>query len=329
MSKKIYIFMLIILSFLLISCESILDEETYYTITFESNGGSNVSLIRVLENDKATKPEDPIKEGFEFDGWYSDSDFEELFLFNKSITKDITLYAFWKEIIIEEKTYQVTFNSYDGSLINSLEIEEGSKLNKPEDPIKEGYIFLGWFKDSEFNNAYDFNEIVISNLTLHAKWKAIKYTLLFDTLGGNNLNSMEITYGEEIGLLPVPIKDGFEFRGWYYNDIKISETSKNLTNKAENITLTANWQKIIGVTYYNITFNSNGGSLVNSVEIEEGSKLSKPQDPIKDGYIFIGWFTDNEFNNTYDFSEDVISNLTLYAKWEEITDDIDVSDWYK
>lgn len=65
---------------------------------------------------------------------------------------------------------------------------------------------------------------------------------------------------------------------------------------------------------YNVYFNSNGGSSVQSQIIEEGQHASKPQNPSRDGYNFIEWTLNNE---TYDFSKTVNSNITLVAKWQK------------
>ena len=69
---------------------------TEYTVTFESNGGSEVTNIKTTS--KITKPTDPTKDNNRFDGWYSDSGLTQLFNFDSSITSDITLYAKWTHI---------------------------------------------------------------------------------------------------------------------------------------------------------------------------------------------------------------------------------------
>lgn len=65
---------------------------------------------------------------------------------------------------------------------------------------------------------------------------------------------------------------------------------------------------------YEITFNSNGGSEVSSVKVKENDKIPEPDDPIKEGYIFAGWYYNEEL---YDFDMPVKSNMTLDAEWEE------------
>jgi len=70
-------------------------------------------------------------------------------------------------------------------------------------------------------------------------------------------------------------------------------------------------------TAYKFTFNSNGGTDVAEKTVNSGSKAAKPADPVKDGFVFAGWFTDAEFKTEYDFDSPVKSNFTVYAKWTE------------
>lgn len=81
----------------------------------------------------------------------------------------------------------------------------------------------------------------------------------------------------------------------------------------------SNKYKYVVVEGWEIDFNSNGGSKVDTQYIEKGSKVTKPTDPEKDNYIFDGWYTDNEtFKNKWDFDNDIPTEDTvLYAKWLE------------
>ncbi len=67
-----------------------------YTVTFNTDGGSTVASQTVTSGAKATKPADPAKEGFTFDGWYKDAAFTTAFDFNTAITSNVTVYAKWK-----------------------------------------------------------------------------------------------------------------------------------------------------------------------------------------------------------------------------------------
>ena len=73
-----------------------------------------------------------------------------------------------------------------------------------------------------------------------------------------------------------------------------------------------------GTTRYTITFNTQGGSEIASQKVNRNNTAVQPVDPIREGYRFMGWFTDQTCTQAYDFTERVTKNLTLYAAWEEI-----------
>ena len=134
-----------------------------YTVTFDSDGGSAVEKQTVEEGKKATKPTDPIKEGYDFAGWYNG---EAAFDFETAIKANITLKAHWTI-----KTFTVTFDTDGGSEVVAQTVEYNGKATKPADPTKDGYIFKGWYNgDTEFW----FNSIAITeNITVKAKWEII------------------------------------------------------------------------------------------------------------------------------------------------------------
>lgn len=70
---------------------------------------------------------------------------------------------------------------------------------------------------------------------------------------------------------------------------------------------------------FNVTFEENGGSVVNDVVVEEGKVILMPAKPTKEGYTFAGWYTDAELTTEWAFTNVVTSEITLYAKWERDT----------
>ena len=66
---------------------------------------------------------------------------------------------------------------------------------------------------------------------------------------------------------------------------------------------------------YSVMFDSQGGTSVSSISVNGGSAISRPTAPIRDGYVFAGWFSDAACTQAYDFSSPIYSNITLYAKW--------------
>jgi len=143
-----------------------------YTVTFDSNGGSSVSSKEVTSGGKVSRPSNPIRTGYTFDGWYIDNGtFNNRWNFDTdTVNGPITLYANWVPEPTSPTTYTVTFDSHGGTLVPDQEIVHGGKVTKPTDnPTNSGYVFLGWFYAG-----YEWNFItdsVTRNITLEAMWR--------------------------------------------------------------------------------------------------------------------------------------------------------------
>ena len=120
----------------------------------------------------------------------------------------------------------------------------------------------------------------------------VKYSITYEVNGGILPTDVITSYleGEELEI-PVPTKEGYNFLGWYKNDVLFEET----VMPAENLTLVAKWEEqqvIVPPTVsYTITLDVNGGnSLVeNTITGEAGSTIELPV-PTKEGYNFLGWY---------------------------------------
>lgn len=137
-----------------------------YTVTFETNGGSTITPISVVKDTTTKEPIAPVKDGYNFGGWFSDDVLKAKFDFNTTIiTSDKKLYALWVP-----KDITVKYSS-DGKTVNSITTKAGQQLVKPVNPTKTDYLFVGWFKDSEFKDIWDFNnDIPTKDLTLYAQF---------------------------------------------------------------------------------------------------------------------------------------------------------------
>ena len=279
-----------------ISCEQNLPEETY-TVTFDSDGGSEIEPVTVKDGEKVKKPEDPTKDGYTFKGWFNgDTEYD----FETSVTANITLKAKW-----EAGTYTVTFDSDGGSVVESAVVKDGAKVTKPKDPTKAGYTFKGWFiGDKE----YAFETAVTANITLKAKWEVVTYTVTFDSDGGSDVAAAKVNHGAKVTKPADPTKTGYTFKGWL-NGETVYDFEKAVT---ADITLKAKWE----VVTYTVKFDSDGGSVVESAVVKDGAKVTKPADPTKTGYTFKGWLNGE---TVYNFETAVTADITLKAKWEVVT----------
>ena len=191
-------------------------DETTCTVTFDTDGGSEIPSQTVKKGEKVTKPDTPEKAGYEFAGWYVGN--EEWSFIGYTVTEDMTITAKWVRI-----TYDVRFVDENGTLISTQKVEQNGKIAKPADPVKEGCFLVGWFKGGV---AWNFDEnTVTSDITLKTKWVAY---VTYYTDGGINNNPDKIYSDDNLPIaLNAPTKDGYTFLGWY--------TDPNFTNKIESL----------------------------------------------------------------------------------------------
>ena len=135
-----------------------------YSVTFNTNGGNDISAQTVETGKTATKPAVPTKSGYLFGGWYSDESCTAVFNFAAAITKNMTLYAKWL------LAYTVMFDAKGGSQVPSQTIEAGKMATRPAAPTKSGYTFVDWYSDESHAEVFDFNTAITKNITLYAKW---------------------------------------------------------------------------------------------------------------------------------------------------------------
>ncbi len=280
-------------------------ETVYYTVTFDSRGGSEVPSQKIEKGKTAQKPADPAREGYTFEGWF---DGETEYDFTKAVEKNFTLSAKWTEVPAASVYYTVRF--MDGANeYKSAKVESGKPAQKPADPVKSGYAFKEWILSD--GTAYDFTKTVTADITLYATWNKIQtpetvyYTVTFDS----GVTAQQVEQGKKAVEPAAPEKEGYVFAGWYLGGAPYDfNTAVNA-----DITLTAKWVEGAPATY-TVTFDANGGSDVLAQEIVSGGKAVKPAAPEKDGYVFAGWYIGE---TPYDFDNAVTENITLTAKWSE------------
>lgn len=85
---------------------------------------------------------------------------------------NVTLYAKWEEIIPEQESFTVSFDTDGGSDVPPVTVLDGETFDKPDDPTKNGFTFEGWYKEAELTNIWVFEtDTVTANITLYAKWE--------------------------------------------------------------------------------------------------------------------------------------------------------------
>ena len=254
-------------------------EINQYTITFDTNGGSEIAPITQDYGTEITAPDNPTRKGYTFKGW------------DKEIPKtmpaeNMTVKAQW-----EINQYTITFDTNGGSEIAPITQDYGTEITAPDNPTRKGYTFKGWDKEIP-------ETMPAENITVKAQWEINQYTIAFDTNGGSEIAPITQDYGTEITAPDNPTRKGYTFKGW---DKEIPETMP-----AENITVKAQWK----INQYTITFDTNGGSEIAPITQDYGTEITAPDNPTRKGYTFKGW--DKEIPETMP-----AENLTITARWKD------------
>jgi len=299
-----------------------------YTVTFNANGGEGNPPDSQIANasSEVTLPNGGglSKQGYTFGGWNASAIGTEINYgagATYTVTGDIDLYATWYPIgtII----YTVGFDSDGGSAVASQDIVSGKQAFQPADPIRRGNIFIDWYADPGFNNVYDFSKPVTGAITLYAKWEAIKYTVTFNANGANGTTPASQTVNA-LSSITLPNGNGLSNAGYNFGGWSVDDTGTNVYDIGESfivesdITLFAVWN----LQPYTVNFYSNGGSAVQSQSVTYGSITTRPADPVRNGYKFVGWYINTGLTDVYNFSNTVTGNVTLYAKWSSLVNGI-------
>lgn len=221
--------------------------------------------------------------------------------------------------ILPPDTKCIVYTFYNGSeIVDKQEIKDTESLTVPATPKKEGYQFTGWFDQNgtEFTNF----ETPISvtedstDVDLYAKFVPVCYVYFMDGTGSDaRIIATEMLTPEgslssedfDRAALLVPVGAEQAVIGWTKDDKPVEEVSYVAGGSIYLYPIIANghW----------ITFDSKGGSYVEPQFVTDTTK--EPTPPTKPGYDFVGWYTNEETNNEFEFGNILSNNLTLYAKW--------------
>ena len=210
---------------------------------------------------------------------------------------------------------------------------ENGEINQPASPVRDGYVFDGWYYDGSFTNAVDFSQPLqggADHFVLFAKWTEAFSKVLNVTYHANggqffdgNDTMQVVTDTNGIARLPLqPTREGYDFLGWSYdrdgNDPV--DFTKAIVAGSGHATLYAQWKQNNEKT---VLYVANGGAFADGNETMEGVTDSngvarQPLAPTREGYTFAGWAYDSEGTDPVDFSKPVQGggdHVTFYAQW--------------
>lgn len=305
-------------------------ETVYYTLTFNTNGGEEIEK-QVLTNNDVTTTVIPTKESWIFDGWFTDSELTEPFIFGGVLKEDTTIYAKWVKY--------VKFVNED-FCIKTITAREDEIIALPTDRdligvIEEDFI-LNWFYVKEgFNKIYITNSTKLSDLdedsdTVTLYLEKIPAFYLSFYLDENSdefyrkkvINNQVISFDDvDEKLKEINPEIDLTTVGWYYYDI-----DGNKCDFSKNKTISTDITKIyLSDTYKTIYSEEDDEKEEGLVQIDEqkvarDTKLTDILDPEeKDNKEFEGWFIiDNDILTDSKLEEGIVINrdMTVVGKWK-------------
>ncbi len=261
-----------------------------YVITFDPQTTNEPTTTqRIPRGEYATMPErTPIRKGCFFGGWIDGRG--NFFDPEVPVTESVTYYANWitgYTVTNVELSMDTPFVAEFGEEIVLPNVTLVSVT--PEEAMPYTSIKRGVFLDTE---GYIWEDEILAN---HTKFGVGSYTFIVSI-------RFETCCKGEFFDFPSSI----ELCGDYYNRFVIGDYYINYG------------KEYILKSGIDVTFDSVDGSEVEPItNIVPGDKISKPEDPTKEGYKFLGWYTEPEYENEFDFDNTGITeSITLYARWK-------------
>ena len=283
-------------------------------VAFETNGGVAMNPVYILPGRVLIGVDAPeYDDTHRFVGWYTEASFENEFIIGTDIVTDsMTLYAKWLVAV------RLSFNIYCGPAMNDEYVFPGDEMAE-KIPAWENHRFLGWYKDGQFTDAWDFENDVVGNtdFTLHANWLAA-VRLSYNVNGGIAMET-EYVYPDD-PLVEVPaVRDGYLFVLWFKDTALLSawDFDTEVVPDAD-FTLHALWS----IETYLVYFISPQGHGATFVKIDFNGKLTAPALSDVKGFTFEGWYVGSDFSQKWDFNSGVASNMELFAKFTQDGDSV-------
>jgi uncharacterized repeat protein (TIGR02543 family) len=267
------------------------------TIWFKSYGGTYVNSKQYIPNTAIGSLPTPTKEGFYFAGWFYESALTNKVNSTDIVTSNRALYPKW-------------------SL--SPELPEGLTFSWILNPPTFNYKII----DNEIyftnNNTTLIDLSLISNLEIDSN----NLTII-----SSNPNYHTLTYGSiqhEATIVEIPTGSSGIYL-YFYRDgtqtvLQLHSTTIYIPEITEGFYIKLSYDDLSPIIR-TVTFNSNGGSLIDPINIESGNNLTLPTTPTKTGFTFAGWYLDNQLLNLFYQSNPIEESITLHAKWSPIVEE--------
>lgn len=267
-----------------------------FTVTYKSEFAKD----DVQEKEEGTVLElpTPSYKGYRFDGWYTNAEKTTKAAATYTIAENLTFYAKW----VQQVT--VKFTSAQSEHADKV-VDIGTEIDIPT-PTKEKFDFDGWFiGEKKVTGKYT----VTKDVELVAKWTAL-YNVTYET-DGTPVEPKTVRAGTEI-TIDTTTHDTYKIECWMFDNETYNAGAKYIVNS--DVKFVVKWKGLCTITY-----STDGGETIVKQSVSEGSSFKLPEEPTRDGYVFKGWYLEDE-NNLLNPGEliTVTENLEIKAKWVKL-----------
>ena len=319
-----------------------------YAVTYKYVGNdvgleipANAPAVPVDENgylagEKVTVADKPELEGYKFHGWYYNGvryDGELASEFTMP-NHNVTLIGMWTKDV--PGAYDVSYTYLGEAPENAPELPAiekvaiGETVKVADVPKLDGYTFDGWYVDNEIVTEFVMPD---HDVTIIGVWNEIpveEYGVTYKYEGevpagapSAPVDTNEYEEGEAVTVKALPVLEGYEFDGWYYNNTKYS--AGETTSMVEGgIEFTGKWVEVIPETYtvtyeYTGTVPEGAPALpVDANAYKEGDNVTVAVVPALDGYTFSGWYYNSVITTSFEMPA---NDVTITGEWIEVTPD--------
>ncbi|MCQ2586534.1 MAG: InlB B-repeat-containing protein [Treponema sp.] len=287
-----------------------------YTLNYITEVGVSPETELFTQGDIVDENNLPVlkAENYIFDGWYFNGNKIEN---NLTVNNNIYLVAKWIPVDYSI-TYELNGGEKSESNPDKYNIQTETIILKS--PSKIGYDFAGWYIDKEFRNPItEISKGSFGNKTIYAKWIPTEYLITYVLNEGTNNDENPEFYNieNETVILKSPSKQNYIFDGWYVNPDFENKIESIVSGSYGKIKLYAKWNPESFLINYELNGGTNYSTNPKIYNIESGEIIL--QNPEKNAYDFIGWYSDSEFkieNNKIGTGSS--GNKTFYAKWKPV-----------
>ena len=219
---------------------------------------------------------DAAAKGYSFSGWKINGKDAEMF---KMPAHDIKITGSFGV-----NSYTVTYK-VDNSTYGAVETYQyGENVSLREKPVKEGYSFKGWSRDSGFT-------MPAENVIIEGHFEINKYTVRYEVDGALYGEEESYDFGEMVEIRDEPTKDGYTFSHWSQKEA--------FSMPANDVVIKGNFS----INSYKVTYKVDGVQYGDTETHEYGSAVTLRAEPETEGYTFSGWNRENNFTMP---AEDVV-----------------------